>query len=173
MGYWDGIRRSGFVKLDDGRFAYFPFGVFGQGRIVSAERVAEIQRIQQRLLIPVFFIIPLSTALSWWCLLLAVPVIGWSIWWAKNALRDCEVVEGRRLGLRENAHSVAEAMGIWTVLLILLGSAVFVGLGLWLIMKPDEPLLARGIGALSVIFFGFGLWMFMDQLLHLVAKRKR
>jgi hypothetical protein len=115
MGYWDGITRSGFVELEDGRVAYFPFGVFGKGRIITRERAADVQRIQVRMLAPALVIIALAGSVSWWILFLSLPFLTWHVLWTATAFADCEVVQGRRLGLLENARNMAASMGLWTV----------------------------------------------------------
>ena len=56
--------------------------------------------------------------------------------------------------------------------LLLLGSLVFVALGIWLVMEGDtltgwrarNPLFTKGIGFASILFFGLGIFVFIKRL---------
>jgi hypothetical protein len=153
--YFKYFTDASFKKDDNGNTLFFPWGIYGKGRIITNELTERKVRgfINIYLIVNFLTIILTIGLLGWIWLLLLVPVFtGWFYLAMKSLLNGCPYSE-EKLFFRESLTKSAKMLNKFTLWLLLLGSFLFVIAGIALLLTAKSPgdLLA-GIG--SIVFFG-------------------
>jgi hypothetical protein len=153
--YFNCLTEASFKKDNDGNTLFFPWGIYGKGRIITDELIKR----KVRSFIGIYHIVSFSASiftvifLGWAWLFLLVPVsIVWFHLAIKSLLSGCRYSEVK-LSFRESLTKSAKMFNKFTLWLLLLGSFLFVvtGIIVLIIAKSTSDLL---VGISSIIVFG-------------------
>jgi len=158
MGYFDGLVNSGFKKDGSGRTVYYPWGIFGQGRVLeNAGTERTLRAFLLKYYIAVIVLVPalvVFTGAGYLVAVLAAVLFAWFVFTTRTLLSQCPVTE-ERLTAKETCAAMGAANNEAVLWLLLLTSCAFVAFGAWLALRPG-PATAKLAGALCILFFGAG-----------------
>ena len=168
MGYFDGLTAAAFKQDAQGRDLFFIWGKFGKGRVVPTE--ADGAAVRNYLknyyiclivgIVPMIMLAGESLEPRWFlaigifmvlALAALVPLFLRTRQWA---------AADERMTYREAMSASASAHGAVSLWLLAAVSALFVAMGLFLLLGTDAAL----IGLLCVVFFGACLGIFIWML---------
>ncbi len=160
--YFSGLSRAGFKRDKQGNRVFYPWGVFGKGRILPDEQTERsVDSFMRRCYVLVFAVVLSPQLLPDWRWGLAAAIVLLLYWFQglRSRLTGCAYSE-ERLNLKEAYASQALAMSgivLWTLLLV---SVLFCLLGIYsLLLLPDRHAsvgwLLIGIFAPSILLFSY------------------
>jgi hypothetical protein len=155
MGYFDGLTNGNFKKDGSGQTVFYPWGVFGKGRVLSDEatenKVRGFVRRYYQVTLPL--IIGVGVILGWVYLFLLVPIFaGWFYLRTKTLVAGCPLSESK-LTLGESYANSAVTHNTWTLWLLFICSVLFVATGIWMALSANSAG-DRVMGWIVGIFFG-------------------
>jgi hypothetical protein len=162
MGYFDGLTDAAFKKDRSGNTVYYPWGVFGRGRILPDEKVAEVRLFLRRYYQAIFLgIVPMAVVVQIKSVApvvkLALPLalgVGFVIWFLIKVrfLMAGTEFSDESLSFRESYRNSAAGHSQWMLWAMFAGSWVFVGTGVWMVLRNQSQ---RDVyyGAAAVVLF--------------------
>lgn len=168
MGYFDGLIASGFKKLDDGRFVYYPYGIFGQGYIISADDATRIRRFVRLNL----FIFPPIFVVAFYLfrlygLVASLLYILFYYYKIHGLLANSEKTHDR-MSYRENLRNVAISMGLPTCLIFFFLSLVMTIASIIVLLMTEGGV----IGIFSTLFFGLAFLQYFFMVEYAIDRER-
>jgi hypothetical protein len=169
MGYFDGLTNASFRKDSQGRDVFYPYGIYGRGRIVpDAETAQRLRSSIKRLYIllmailpPAIVIIRLAQLSLVYLLLLVLAGAAISTGYVRRLARGMPYSD-ERLTYRESLQNALRGYSRLSLVLLAILSAVFVALGVFILsLDPAENL---WLALVLILFFGLGLLVFLGML---------
>ena len=168
MGYFDGLTAAAFKQDAQGRDLFFIWGKFGKGRVVPTEADGAAVRnyLKNYYICLVVGIVPMimlaGEALEpRWFLAIGIFMVLALAALVPLFLRTRQwAAADERMTYREAISASASAHGAVSLWLLAAVSALFVAMGLFLLLGTDAAL----IGLLCVVFFGACLGIFVWML---------
>ncbi len=150
MSYFDALTGSGFKKDDAGNIVFYPWGVFGKGRVLQDEetenKVREFIRRYYTISLPVIIIV--GVTVSWVYALILLPVLfAWYYVKSRALIAGCAVTQDK-LTLKQTYTNSAKVYNKKVLWLFLIFSILF------------------GAGGLSMVFFGTSI---RDKIISLLT----
>jgi hypothetical protein len=170
MGYFDGLTNASFRKDSQGRDVFYPYGIYGRGRIVpDAEAAARLRESIKRLYIvcmaalpPLIVVVRLAHISLAYLLLLVLVGIAIVVGYVRHLTRGLPYSE-ERLTYRESLQNSLRGHSKLGLVLLAIVSAGFVALGVFILsLDPAENF---WLALVLILFFGFGLLVFLGMLL--------
>lgn len=169
MGYFDGLVSGSFKKDETGQTVFFPYGVFGRGKLAPSEDAAQSLKsglkIYYMIALPVIIVVSILAGFLMSLGAAAALMVVYEVWvraktsgWARSRAR---------LTYAESTTNSANALGKGLLILLLVCSLVFVVAGAAIAITRPE---ARLVGLLSTVFFGACALAFMNMLWRRSAK---
>jgi hypothetical protein len=154
MGYFDGLTNASFKKDENGNTVFFPWGVFGKGRVLDESTEARVRRfvsLYYKISLPL--IVGVGVIVGWlWALPLVVFLLVWFYLTTKSLVSGCPYSEGK-LTLKESYISSAAGYSRFTLWLLLACSALFVAAGIFIAAVGGSTGKVV-LGLLTAVFFG-------------------
>lgn len=155
MGYFAGITDAIFKKDGNGNVVFYPWGVFGRGRVFSDP----VKAGQIRRFVYLYYVVSLPTAivltvLHAWLLL----VISWLLLLAWYIIQSRTLLAGtpfsdERLGVKEAYFNSSASHNRVTLWFVFLSSVLFVAAGVWITASAHSTSqVLLGLGA--IVLFG-------------------
>ena len=168
MGYFDGLTAAAFKKDSQGRDLFFIWGRLGKGRVVPTEADAIAVRSYLRNyyicvlvgIVPMLMLAGKSFEPRWFLAIGIFMVLALAALTPLFVRTRQWAVADERLTYREEMSASAAAHGAVTLWLLTAVGALFVAMGLFLLLATDAKL----IGLLCVVFFGACLGVFIWML---------
>ena len=156
MGYFDGMARALFKKDESGSTVFYPWGVFGKGRLLPDEaaenRVFRFVKLYYQ--ISLVMLVGLGAIFDfWYYFAVLVPIL--FIWYYLQCKTLVLTYPQSHSKLTIKQANIGAATGFGDLLLwaVLIGSALFVVAALWVTVS-SRSFDQRAIGFLGVLFFG-------------------
>jgi hypothetical protein len=149
MGYFDGLTAAAFKKDRSGNTVFYPWGVFGRGRILPDEqKVAEVRLFLRRYYQAIFLlIIPAAIAaqiksvepIVRMALMLACGIgfLGWFLIKVRSLTAGTEFSD-ESLSFRESYTNSAGGHNRATLWVLFGLSWLFVGTGIWMVLRNQS-----------------------------------
>jgi len=174
MGYFDGLTAAAFKKDTQGRDLFFIWGKFGKGRVVPTEADGAAVRTYLKNyyiclivgIVPMIMLAGKSFEPRWFMAIGIFMVLALAALTPLFLRTRQWAMADERLTYREAMSASAAAHGAVTLWLLTAVGALFVAMGLFLLLATDAKL----IGLLCVLFFGACLGVFIWML---VMRRRR
>ncbi|MBT0568955.1 hypothetical protein KIK84_01325 [Curvibacter sp. CHRR-16] len=161
MGYFDGLTNASFKKDKNGTTVFFPWGIFGKGRVL-ADEVAEAK---VRAFVHRFYKVSVPTSIGvgvlfgWaWAFLLVAIFYGWYYAGTKPLISGCSYSDDK-LTLKEVYSNSAEGHSKVTLWLLFVGSVLLVLMGVFVATTGAMilGLLAAAVFGATATAFGYML----------------
>jgi hypothetical protein len=155
MGYFDALTSSRFKKDQSGRSVFYPWGIFGKGRVLPDEetenRVRGFVRRYYMISLPVIIIAGVTIGFVS-AFVLAPILIVWYQFESKALIAGCSVSDDK-LTLKESFANQAKVHNKKFLWLCLILSIPFVAVGLLMFIHSASAY-DRLMGAFLFLFFG-------------------
>jgi hypothetical protein len=166
MGYFDGLTNASFRKDGQGRDVFYPYGIYGRGRIVpDAEAAARLRESIKRLYIlfmaalPLLIVIVRLADISLaYLLLLILAGIAIVTGYVRRMTRGLPYSD-ERLTYRESVQNSLRGHSKHGLVLLAIVSAVFVVLGVFILSL--DPAANLWLALALILFFGLCLAVFL------------
>ncbi len=160
MGYFDGVTDAIFKKDASGNTLFYPWGIFGSGFIIDSEdRKDQIRGLIKTIyiiMIPAIVIIQVTVG-AWLNLVLLPVFIVWYCFTVKKLTKGLQKTE-EKLRVSEAYKNSAKSHNLPTLIILEFTSLGFVGLGIWILLKGKNPLIAYaaiGLFGLCSVAIGY------------------
>jgi hypothetical protein len=170
MGYFDGLTNASFRKDSQGRDVFYPYGIYGRGRIIrDAEAAARLRASIKRfyillmaLLPPLIVIVRLAHVSLVYLALLVLAGTAISAGYVRRLTRGLPYSE-ERLTYRESLQNSLRGHSKLGLVLLAIVSAVFVALGIFILSL--DPAANLGLALVQILFFGLCLLVFLAMVI--------
>ena len=160
MGYFDGLTNASFKSDADGNTIFFPYGVFGKGRLIGdADRADQLKKFIVR-----FYMVSLGMSLVMgatvgyiWTIFAFPFAMLWYFQGIKKFLKDAPFSDAK-LSNRESMQNAASGMNKYLIWFLLLASLLFVAASVFLVTETGDLFL--GLGGVFFAVCGF-VFVFM------------
>ena len=154
MSYFDGLVNAAFKKTEDGKVAYYPWGVMGKGLVIPDE----VHERQLRKFIKAFYMgmFPLIVCAAvffepWQTFVAGAIGMGYFYIQSKRLTRGFATA-AEAITLRESLANSAQGHGKRSLYALAVGSSLFVLLGVWIALAAQTTEM-RVMGAIAAILF--------------------
>jgi hypothetical protein len=155
VGYFEGLTNGSFKTDSEGNTVFYPWGVFGKGRILPDEptekKVRGFVSLYYKVSLP--SIIGAGVIIGWaWAFVLVPILAGWFYFGSKSLVKEFPYSE-EKLTLKEGYKNSAKGHNTSTLWLLLVCSLLFVFMGIFVltIAKSSADVM---LGWMLVILFG-------------------
>lgn len=155
MGYFDGLTDAIFKKDKDGNAVFYPWGIFGKGRVLAdpakADQLRSFVRNYYLLTLPTLIVLGILRSMPW---LVGVGLL-LILWFLirSRALLAGTPYSDERLTLKEGYKNSAASHNRLTLWVLFISSILFVLVGILLALKAHTLVHALfGLG--TTVFFG-------------------
>ena len=160
MGYFDGLTNASFKPDTDGNTVFFPYGVWGKGRLITDADIAEQLRkfISRFYMVAFSMMLVIGVTVGYIWAFIAMPfVMLWYFQGIKKFLKDAPFSDVK-LSNRESMQNVASGMNKYLIWFLFLVSLLFVAASVFLVMETGDLFL--GLGGVFFAVCGF-VFVFM------------
>jgi hypothetical protein len=161
MGYLDGLTASSFKKGPDGREIFYPFGIYGGGRVAPSEAEASALKNQLKwyMAVSLVGVIALQLTLGIIACLAAVAVS--ILWFAFLILPRTAGWErtAERLTFAESMGSASCAHGKGTLIFLLVISLALLAASAWFLAMTGEMVGLAGVAIFIACTAVFGVML--------------
>lgn len=153
MGYFDGLADAAFKEDEQGNALFYPFGIFGKGRVIPNEKEKQslrtILKRYYQILLP---LIILLSVIGLWKLTISFALISLIpfYWLLFRRIRNFEITKST-LTFKESSKNSARSHNKITLWLLFIVSLLFVLMGIFILAAGSKSWL---LGMLCTIFFG-------------------
>jgi hypothetical protein len=179
MGYFDALTGNGFKKLNDGKTAYYPNGIFGKGYIINDDACHRIQKFLKYYFILYFISLGLyggfigafaihsmAVSILGFLLLMIISLIAYySFYLLKiKPILINPAAAGVKLTVKENLQNMSLRMGYNAIIFQIVSASFLVIMAFILLLVSSHKL----ISIIGLVFFGLGLiqGIYMYRVVH-------
>lgn len=151
MGYFEGLADASFKEDSNGNTVFYPWGIFGKGRILPDEdtktKLRKFIILYYQASLPLIILVAIFRL--WWLALIAAPaLLIWFLLQSKKLTKHCEI-SSEKLTVKESYRNSARSHNKIMLWCMLITSLLFVLAGFYAFIKGKFF-----IGLAGVVFFG-------------------
>lgn len=165
MGYFDGLVNAALKKTEDGKVAYYPWGVMGKGLVIPDEaHERKLRKFIKAFYMGMFPLIVCAAVFFEPWQMCVVGVVGVGCFYIQSRrLTRGFATAAEAITMRESLANSAQGHGKRSLYALAVSSSLFVLLGVWMVLAAPTTE-KRVMGAIAAVLFGACLLVFVKMI---------